>query len=412
MVASIFVLVQFILTWLNHKQTFQNLSEAQIANAESQQYFTATLKGSQVVKSMGMLNAIKKKWFDKQVQVLKKQSAASDTNSLIDAFGKFSQLVQGSAMIFLGCWISLNDTSHDLTGGSIIFASILASRILQPLLSLTASWKTILDAKNSYSRLNALLDAVPQKSNTMALPEPLGNLSVQSASIAIPETNQVIVKAVSFELPAGKLLTIIGPSGSGKSTLARAIVGATPLSNGKIRLDGVDIHQWNKVELGPHIGYLPQDIELFDGTIAENIGRFSSFNLEDVRSASHLVKLTEIIENLPNGFSTEISEDGGILSGGHRQRLALARAIYLNPKLIVLDEPNSSLDAAGDLALIETLEYLKSQGTTIIVISHRSNLIKISDYLMLLSDGVIRSYGPRDLVMQKLQEIRNNNLKK
>jgi ATP-binding cassette subfamily C exporter for protease/lipase len=233
---------------------------------------------------------------------------------------------------------------------------------------------------------------------------PKGNLAVEGLIASAPGGQVAIIRGVSFAVPAGQILAIVGPSASGKSTLARLMVGLWPAANGKVRLDGVDIYPWNKAELGPHVGYLPQGIELFDGSLAENIARFGEVDMAKVEAAARAVGLHEAILALPDAYETLIGDEGCFLSGGQRQRVGLARAIYGNPRFVVLDEPNSSLDEAGEAALVNTLLGLKAQGTTLIVITHRTSVLAAADLMLVLRDGQVQIAGPRDEVLAALHK--------
>ena len=397
------VLVQIILMWVNHRKVHPAFNEAQAAAGLSQNYAVMNLKNAQVIESMGMSQGISQEWQKKQYEFLSKQAFASDYGGGISAVSRFIQQTQGSAILGFGCWLAVNGQDPHI-GGVIILISILAGKGLQPMVQLVGSWKTVVDARSSYFRLKGLLAGIPESSDTMALPTPKGLVMVENVVSGAPGSNVPILRGLNLQIPAGSFLSIAGPSGSGKSTLARILVGVWPASSGKVRLDGVDIYQWDKEELGPHIGYLPQEIELFDGSIAENIARFGELDLAAVQEAVALVGLTEMIESLPEKYDTQIGEDGGTFSGGQRQRIGLARALYKNPRLIVLDEPNSSLDQAGDAALINALRVMKSRQSTIVVISHRTNVINESDLLLILTEGTTRAYGPRADVLKALEE--------
>ena len=264
-------------------------------------------------------------------------------------------------------------------------------------------WKYVVNARDAYFRLDNLLAALPAREPGMSLPPPKGLLSVEAVTAAAPNSNVPIIRGASFVVPAGKAVAVVGPSASGKTTLARLIVGVWPAAGGKVRLDGVDIFPWNKSELGPYVGYLPQDVELFDGTLAENIARFGHVDMAGVEAAARAVGVHETIMALPQGYESAIGEDGCFLSGGQRQRVGLARAIYGNPRLLVLDEPNSSLDEVGEQALVKTLLALKAQGTTILVITHRTSVLEAVDLMLLMVDGQVKAYGLRDEVLAALQ---------
>jgi ATP-binding cassette subfamily C exporter for protease/lipase len=301
-----------------------------------------------------------------------------------------------------GCWLTIQGNFPG-GAGMVIVVSILGARVLSPMVQVIALWKHVVGAREGYRRLDTLLCAVPKKALGMALPPPRGLLSVEHVTAAAPNSPTAILRGLSFTLPAGKILAVVGASASGKSSLARVLVGVWPTAGGKVRLDGVEVFSWNKKELGPHLGYLPQDVELFKGTLAENIARFGPVDSIKVEAAARAVGVHETILALPNGYATEIGDEGSLLSGGQRQRIGLARAIYGQPRFLVLDEPNSSLDEAGERALIATLQALKAQGTTIVLITHRSNVLGIVDMLLVLADGQVRLSGPRDQVLAALR---------
>jgi ATP-binding cassette subfamily C exporter for protease/lipase len=259
-------------------------------------------------------------------------------------------------------------------------------------------------ARDAYQRLDAVLGDGPAGQPPMPLPAPKGVLTVEMLIAGAPGGTGAILKGVQFAARPGEMVAVVGPSAAGKTTLARLLVGVWPAQQGKVRLDGVDVFTWDKDELGPHVGYLPQGIELFDGTVAENIARFGSVDLAAVRQAAAEAGVLETIEGLPQGFDTRIGEDGAVLSGGQRQRLALARAVYGQPRLIVLDEPNASLDEAGERALLNMLMACKARGATVVVITHRMTLMPAVDKLMVMADGKTMMFGPRDDVQAALRK--------
>jgi len=301
----------------------------------------------------------------------------------------------------LAAWLTLIGELQ-VGGGAMIVAWTLSSRALGPLQMLISQWKTVVAARSAFSRLEAFLKALPVRETGMPLPPPKGALSVDGLVAGAPGNPAAILRGVNFALAPGQALAVVGPTASGKSTLARLLVGLWPAVSGKVRLDGVDVHTWNKQELGPHLGYLPQDNELFDGTLAENIARFGDVDGAKVEEAARAVGLHEIITALPEGYDTRIGAGGSVFSGGQRQRVALARAIYNNPNFIVLDEPNSSLDESGDRALLQTLMAQKSRGATLVIITHRTNVLAVVDRMLVLRDGQMQMFGPRDEVLAAL----------
>jgi ATP-binding cassette subfamily C exporter for protease/lipase len=396
-------LLQVAIAWFNERSTQPPLTAANRAAIEAQNYASNSLRNAQVIEAMGMQRNIHGLWMKKQHEFLALQADASDKAGAFSAAAKFVQLTQSSLLLGLGGWLMLRG---EFTGGGglMIVASSLGSRVLSPLVQLIATWKNVIGARDAYQRLDSLLTAIPQKEPGMPLPPPVGALTVENVVAAAPGAPTAsILRGVSFAVPAGKVMAIVGPSASGKTTLARLLMGIWPAASGKVRLDGVDVHTWNKTELGPHVGYLPQEVELFDGTLAENIARFGEVDMSKVEAAARAVGVHETLMALPQGYETRIGDEGCFLSGGQRQRVGLARAIYGNPRFIVLDEPNSSLDEAGELALVQTLQGLKLCGITVIVITHRTNVLIAADLMLILHEGQVKACGPRDEVLAALQ---------
>jgi len=286
----------------------------------------------------------------------------------------------------------------------MIVGSILGGRVLAPLIQIISQWQNVINVREAYQRLDGLLTSVPELEPGMPLPAPSGQLLVEGLVAGAPGSTAPILKGVNFRLQPGEVLAVVGPSASGKTTLARMLVGLWPASGGKVRLDGVDVYTWNKNELGPHVGYLPQGIELFDGTLAENIARFGEVDQAKVEAAARAVGLHEFILALPQGYDNTVGREGAMLSGGQRQRVGLARAIYGNPTFVVLDEPNSSLDEQGDAALASAIVQLKSRGTTIVVMTHRTSVLGVADKMLVLNEGQTQMFGPRDEVLKALSE--------
>lgn len=395
-------LVQVVIAWLNERGTQPPLTAANRAAHDAQNYASNSLRNAQVIEAMGMQGNLHGRWMKKQREFLALQADASDKAGTFSAAARFVQLTQASLLLGLGAWLMIRGEFVG-GGGLMIVASSLGSRVLAPLVQLIGAWKHVVGARDAYHRLDSLLTAIPEKEPGMTLPPPVGALSVENVIAMAPGATTQILRGVSFNVPAGKVMAIVGPSTSGKSTLARLLMGIWPAASGKVRLDGVDIHPWNKAELGPHVGYLPQEVELFDGTLAENIARFGDVDMAKVEAATRAVGLHETILALPQGYETGIGDEGCFLSGGQRQRVGLARAIYGNPRFIVLDEPNSSLDEAGEQALVQTILGLKAMGTTVIVITHRTNVLAAVDLMLILHEGQVKAAGPRDEVLAALQ---------
>lgn len=396
-------LAQVVVAYLTERNTQPPLTSANRCAIDASNYASSSLRNSQVIEAMGMQRNIHGRWTKKQREFISLQALASDRAGAFAAISKFVQLTQGSLLLGAGCWLTIKGQFPG-GGGMMMVASILGGRILIPITQVIGMWKHVVSARDAYHRLDRLLKAIPAKEPGMPLPPPKGLLTVEGVVAGAPGSSVAIIRGVSFAVAAGNVVAIVGPSASGKTTLARLLVGVWPAGNGKVRLDGVDIFPWNKAELGPHMGYLPQDVELFDGTLAENIARFSHVDMHKVEAAARSVGVHETILALPKGYETRIGDDGCFLSGGQRQRVGLARAIYGNPRFVVLDEPNSSLDEAGEQALVQTIRELKAQGTTVVVITHRTNVLVAVDLLLVLNEGIVTAYGPRDEVLAALQK--------
>ncbi len=394
-------IIMLAVGYVTERRTMPPISQAQKLAIEAQRYASATLKNTQVIEAMGMLESVRGRWLARQRQFLAKQAEASVHAGQGAAISKFINIAQSSMVLGVGAWLQLIG-ELDPNGSAMILAWALSSRALAPLQQLIAQWKLVAGARDTYARLDKLLNALPEQEPGMPLPAPKGALSVEAVLAAAPGSQIPILRGVNFALAPGQILAIVGPSAAGKSTLARLLVGLWPAASGKVRLDGVDVYAWNKEELGPHIGYLPQDVELFDGTLAENIARFGHVDQGKVESAARAVGLHETITALPDGYDTSIGAGGSVLSGGQRQRVALARAIYNDPQFIVLDEPNSSLDEAGEQALVQTLLQLKSRGATLVIITHRTNVLAAADRMLVLREGQVQAFGPRDEVLADL----------
>ena len=400
-------MVQVWIAYQTERKTMPVLTEANRGAIDAQNYANGVLRSPQVIESMGMLSNIHKRWMVKQRRFLQLQAMASDTGGLNNAASKLIQTLQGSLLLGAACWLTLKGQMLG-GGGMMIVASTLGGMVLKPLVQLVAQWRMVVNARDALQRLEGLVGFFPDKPASMPLPPPKGVLTVEALVAGAPNSPVAILKGVSFAVMPGECVMVIGPSASGKTTLARLIMGLWPASNGKVRLDGADVFNWNKTELGPYIGYLPQTVELFDGTLAENISRFGVLDKEEVVRVIEQVGLQEVVAQLPEGLSTRIGEEGAVLSGGQRQRVALARAIYGKPKLIVLDEPNSSLDEAGEQALLQTLASLKLQGATLLVITHRTSVLPQADKLLMLRDGQVAMFGQRDEVLQALQKAQTD----
>lgn len=395
------VVLQTFLGWLGDQTTRPALADSNRAALDAQQYAQAVVRNAQVIEGMGMQSAIHRLWMDRQRQALEQQVVASERAAAHVAAGRFIQMVLGSLLLGLGAWLLMRD-ALPLGPALLVVAAILGARVLAPLVTLITHWRAVVSAREAWRRLDEFLAAMPQRPPTMPLPAPTGNLQAEQVVATAPGSPVPILKGVSFVAQPGELLAVIGPCGSGKSSLARVIVGLWPCANGKVRLDKVDVFAWDKGELGPWVGYLPQDVELFDGTVAGNIARFGEADPARVEAAARAAGLHEFVLQLPQGYDTPLGLDGMCLSGGQRQRVGLARALFGDPVLVVLDEPNASLDDAGDAALASALVALKARGATVVVITQRGGVVALADKLLVLREGQVHAWGPRDDVLVAL----------
>ena len=393
-------LVLLVLAVLNERVSKPRLDEAQKYSLQSHQALTNNLRNAEVIEAMGMLPQIRERWHELHRQQLHAQASASDLATVLSGATKFVRVALQSLVLGFGALLVLEGK---MTAGMMIAASILAGRALAPVELLVGNWKQIVSGRQAYARLRELLNVHPPRTKGMTLPVPAGHVSVEMASAAAPGTQRLILKNLSFSIAPGEVVAIIGPSASGKSSLARLLVGIWPALTGSVRLDGASVFDWNKDELGPNIGYLPQDIELFDGTVAENIARFGSVDPDKVVEAARRVDMHEQILRLPQGYDTPLGTDGSNLSGGQRQRIGLARALYGDPSFIVLDEPNSNLDESGERALVEAIRGLKAGGKTVVLITHRVSTLSAADKILVLADGALAAFGPRDEVLKAVQ---------
>jgi ATP-binding cassette subfamily C exporter for protease/lipase len=401
------VAILVVLAIVNERVTYQPLKEANTMAITSSTMATNNLRNAEVIESMGMLPNLMGRWFKTHGRFLSLQAQASQKAGTITAVTKFFQMALSSSVLGLGALLVLD---NKITSGMMIAASILLGRTLAPVQQLIGVWKNWSSTRSAFDRLTSLLEANPARPAGMPLPKPQGRLSVEGVLAAPPGVRNPIVKGITFAIQPGDVLGVIGPSGSGKSTLARLLVGVWPAMQGKVRLDGADIFTWNKAELGPHIGYLPQDIELFSGTVAENIARFGEIDSDKVVQAAKRAGVHDLILHLPEGYDTRLGDGGAGLSGGQKQRLGLARAMYGDPALIVLDEPNSNLDEVGEQALVQAILDLRQRGKTIVLITHRPSAIGSTTKLLLMNEGTIQMFGPTKDVLAALAEANQKAL--
>lgn len=391
--------VLIALAWANEVVSRKPLAEANSLSVAAGNLATNNLRNAEVIEAMGMLPHLMTRWHRVHRRFLKLQGEASEKSGMVSALSKFSRITLQSLILGLGALLALENR---ITPGMMIVGSILMGRALAPVDQLINIWKGWSATQSAYRRLAELLSANPPRVRGMALPRPQGHLALESVTAMPPGSSVAALRHVNLQLPAGEVLGVIGPSGSGKSTLARLLVGVWPAMAGKVRLDGSDVYQWNKDELGPHLGYLPQDIELFAGTVSENIARFGMVDADKVIAAAKLAGVHDMILHFPQGYDTLLGDGGAGLSGGQKQRIALARALYDDPALIVLDEPNSNLDDTGEQALLAAIQQLRQRGRTIVVVSHRTSILQVTTRLLLLRQGAVQAFGPTRTVLAEL----------
>ncbi len=371
---------------------------ARLAGARLE-FLEAGRRNAEALHAMGMRGAYAARWHEANAEYLDEQRQSSDAASGFSTASKIFRLALQSAVLALGAWLAIKQLASP---GAMIASSILTSRALAPIEQAIGQWRGFINARQARDRLYQLLEQFRNNGSRMPLPRPERSLTVSGLAVVAPGTQTMIVKDASFDLKAGEGVGIIGPSGSGKSTLARALVGIWRPAKGTIRLDSAEIDQWDSEALGPSIGYLPQGVELFDGTIAENISRFDlSLKAENVIEAAKLAGAHELILSTPDGYDTRIGAGGAILSAGQRQRVGLARALYGKPFLVVLDEPNASLDAEGEIALTNAIMGIRESGSIVVIIAHRPNALAAVDHVMVLAQGTVVTFGPRDEVLRK-----------
>lgn len=401
--AIVFTLVQAALAWFGHRRTVEPQAEASKAQGEVNAYLQGKLRNAEVLESMGMVGNLRGHWATRHAESLRAGQAAQGVSGRISALSKFVRYSQQSLALGIGALLVIDG---QMSPGAMIAGNVLTTRALAPIDMLVNSWRSFISARSAFARLEALLDAHPERDPALTRVPPSGELTLRSVLATAAGRAEPILKGIDFQVAPGTVTVVLGPSGSGKSTLARVIMGIWPGVTGEVLLDGRPIGGWNRTELGPHLGYLPQDIELFEGTIAENIGRFTEMDSPKVIAAAESAGLHEMILRFPKGYDTPIGEAGGLLSGGQRQRIGLARALYDDPALIVLDEPNANLDEAGETALLSAVRELKTKGKTVFLITHRPGAVAVADRLLVLRDGRVHSDGPRDAVLAALQAAR------
>lgn len=397
-------IILIILTLITEVASKNPLREANRLHNKASTFAGINFRNSEAIEAMGMLKNVKNSWFPMQLSMLSQQTKASDRAATISSITKFVRLAAQSLTYAVGSYFVIQ---QEMSAGQMIAGSILTGRALAPIDMLMGSWRQFTTARNAYKRLSNLFMNYEEKKAGTKLPAPKGNIELKKVVAVPPNSNIQILKGISFSAKAGDMIAVLGPSAAGKSTLARVIVGVWPPLVGEVRLDGADLKQWAREELGQYIGYLPQTVELLDGTIAQNIARFGRLDSEKIVEAAKLANVHEMILGFKDGYDTYIGEGGVILSGGQRQRIGLARAVYGNPVLIVLDEPNSNLDDAGEQGLVDALKKLKQKNSTVFIITHRKSILSVVDKAMVLSNGTLQLYGKKEEVFKKLAQASN-----
>ena len=384
------------ITILNEYTTKEKMDNANTLNRDSMMQLEANIRNAEVINAMGMKSNVRKKWEEKYFGFLNAQNDASNKAGIWSNLSKTLRMFFQSMILGLGAYLAVN---MELSAGMMIAGSIIMGRALAPLDLMIATWKGFSGARMSYKRIDQLLKDFPKNKEYMELPAPKGFISVEGVYAKPPASNKYTLENLNFSINKGDILGVIGASAAGKSTLARIILGVWPVQIGTVRIDGADISQWDREHLGKYIGYLPQDIELFSGTISENIARFNEVDSQKVIEAAMKAGVHEMILRLPEGYDTVIGSGAVVLSGGQRQRIGLARAIYDNPVFVVLDEPNSNLDEQGELALLKTVEELKQSGTTVVIITHRPNILKVTNKILIMNSGKIERYASTEEIL-------------
>ena len=384
------------ITFLNEYTTKEKMDNANTLNRDSMMQLESNIRNAEVINAMGMKTNVRKKWEEKYFGFLNAQNDASNKAGIWSNLSKTLRMFFQSMILGLGAYLAVN---MELSAGMMIAGSIIMGRALAPLDLMIATWKGFSGARMSYKRIDQLLKDFPKNKEYMELPAPKGFISVEGVYAKPPASNKYTLENLNFSINKGDILGVIGASAAGKSTLARIILGVWPVQIGTVRIDGADISQWDREHLGKYIGYLPQDIELFAGTISENIARFNEVDSQKVIEAAMKAGVHDMILRLPEGYDTVIGSGAVVLSGGQRQRIGLARAIYDNPVFVVLDEPNSNLDEQGELALLKTVEELKQSGTTVVIITHRPNILKVTNKILIMNSGKIERYASTEEIL-------------
>lgn len=399
--AVVFALVQSCIAWMGHRATRQGQLEANQAMSNAQRFMQSKLRNAEVIKAMGMLDGLLDHWRALQYRGLLEAGQAQSSSGRVTAASKWIRYAQQTFSLAVGAWLVIRG---EISPGAMIAANVLTTRALAPIDSMVSAWPGFLSAREAYTRLRTLLGLPTVQRTRVLSAKPAGSVHVENLTVQVPGKQLPVLDKVSFALKPGTVTVVLGPSGSGKSTLARTLLGIWPEHEGRIQLDEQPIHLLSRESLGPMIGYLPQDIELFEGSIAENIARMGEVDSARVIAAAQAAGLHDMILRMPKGYDTLIGQMSGALSGGQRQRIGLARALYGDPVLLVLDEPNANLDDEGERALMRSVLAMKKRGAAIMLISHRPGIVKVADELLILREGQVVANGPRDEVVKQIQQ--------
>lgn len=398
--ALLFAALQMVLVWFGHRRTVAPAQRAQEAVTQEGQDLQGKLAQVETLEPMGMVHNVGRQWRSHHQRVMRLQGESQALSHKLTAWSKFLRYSQQSLALGGGALLVIDG---QLSAGAMIAANVLMTRTLSPIDMLVGTWRGFVTARDAFHRLEALLREFPERDAALTRVPPVGELLLRDVVAVAPGRAEPILKGVSLQAKPGSVTVVLGPSGSGKSTLARCMIGIWPNMSGEVLLDERPISGWSRDELGSHLGYLPQDIELFEGSIAENIARFGEVDSLKVIEAARSAGLHDMILRFPRGYDTSIGEAGGVLSGGQRQRIGLARAIYGQPKLVVLDEPNANLDDVGEAALVRAVQILKAQGSTVVLVTHRPGILAVADRVVVLKNGVLQAEGPRDAVLAALR---------
>lgn len=390
-IAASGALVIFALALINEFMTKKPLAEAAGHGQAAQHFSNSALQNIEVIRALGMDSNMRDRWANLHRQMIEKQASASDLAGWLLSMSKFVRMALQIFILGGGAFLVLEAA---ISPGAMIAASIMMGRALAPVDQVVGQWKQVVGARTAYTRLGLMFRESPEEAERTALPRPEGRLSVEQLVIAVPGSQKPLLQGITFAVEPGEAIAVVGPSGAGKSSLVRSLVGVWPPVSGAVRLDGAELQNWDRDDLGTHLGYLPQSVELFAGTIAENIARFrENASSHDIVEAAKTARVHQMILNLPNGYDTQVGTGGRQLSGGQRQRVGLARALFGDPAVVILDEPNSSLDSEGEEALTEAIVELKKNKKAVIAVTHKMSLVAVTDKSLVLADGKLVAFG-------------------